>query len=242
MASPPTRSGAKPSPAVQPLSVRYRACWAAAEPGGGARCNSFTLAKALVAAIAADADVINLSLGGPADALLQQLAEHAMKRGAIVVAAVPPSGKLDGFPISVPGVLVVDGAEQRTPRAGVLAAPARDVLTLVPGGHYDFASGSSLAAAHVSGAVALLRELGPALRADTARTWLQRAAPADGSSMDVCAAVRHLRAGARCGQAATAASHAVIDLPLKATAARAVGTHLRPLPFPLPAHLQESPR
>ena len=195
-----------------------------------------------MAAIAADADVINLSLGGPADALPQQLAEHAMKRGAIVVAAVPPSGKLDGFPIGVPGVLVVDGAEQRTPRAGVLAAPARDVLTLVPGGHYDFASGSSLAAAHVSGAVALLRELGPALRADTARTWLQRAAPADGSSMDVCAAVRHLRAGARCGQAATAASHAVIDLPLKATAARAVGTHLQPLPFPVPAHLQESPR
>ena len=242
MASPPTRSGAKPSPAVQPLSVRYRACWAAAEPGGGARCNSFTLAKALVAAIAADADVINLSLGGPADALPQQLAEHAMKRGAIVVAAVPPSGKLDGFPIGVPGVLVVDGAEQRTPRAGVLAAPARDVLTLVPGGHYDFASGSSLAAAHVSGAVALLREMGPALRADTARTWLQRAAPADGSSMDVCAAVRHLRAGARCGQAATAASHAVIDLPLKATAARAAGTHPQTTPLPVSAHLQGSPR
>ncbi len=37
-----------------------------------------------------------------------------------------------------------------------LLAPGRDVLTLVPGGHYDFASGSSLAAAEVSGIVALM--------------------------------------------------------------------------------------
>ena len=29
-----------------------------------------------------------------------------------------------------------------------LAAPGRDILTLEPGGHYDYASGSSLATAH----------------------------------------------------------------------------------------------
>jgi subtilisin family serine protease len=37
-----------------------------------------------------------------------------------------------------------------------LRAPGREVLTLTPGGHYDFVSGSSMAAAHVTGAVALL--------------------------------------------------------------------------------------
>ena len=38
----------------------------------------------------------------------------------------------------------------------ILRAPGREILTLLPGGHYEFASGSSLAAAHVTGTVALL--------------------------------------------------------------------------------------
>ena len=44
----------------------------------------------------------------------------------------------------------------RPERPGVLKAPGHSVLTLVPGGHYDFGNGSSLAAAHVTGVVALL--------------------------------------------------------------------------------------
>jgi subtilisin family serine protease len=47
-------------------------------------------------------------------------------------------------------------AESTAARSGVLRAPGRDVVTLMPGGRYDFVSGSSLATAHVSGAVALL--------------------------------------------------------------------------------------
>ena len=38
----------------------------------------------------------------------------------------------------------------------VLFAPGSEVLTLVPDGRYDFLSGSSLAAASVSGGIALL--------------------------------------------------------------------------------------
>ena len=37
-----------------------------------------------------------------------------------------------------------------------LGAPGREVLTLTPGGHYDFVSGFPMAAASVTGAVALL--------------------------------------------------------------------------------------
>jgi len=40
-----------------------------------------------------------------------------------------------------------------------IRAPGSDVLTTFPGGRYDYASGSSLAAAHVSGIVALARAL-----------------------------------------------------------------------------------
>ena len=36
-------------------------------------------------------------------------------------------------------------------------APGRDIVSTAPGGSYDFATGSSFAAAHVTGAIALLR-------------------------------------------------------------------------------------
>ena len=48
-----------------------------------------------------------------------------------------------------------DGREAAMRMLRVLRAPGRDVVTLVPGGRYDFLSGSSLATAHVTGVVAL---------------------------------------------------------------------------------------
>ena len=184
--------------APQAQLLLYRACWAVAAPAGASRCDSFTLAQALGAAIAADADIINLSLGGPADPLLARLAEHAIARGVIVVGALPPGGRRDGFPGGVPGVLVV-GSSDDAPAVGAqsagLSAPGRDILTLTPGGHYDYASGSSLATAHVSGVVALLRSLRRDLRADLAQRWLTTDA---GTPLDACAAVRRINAAASC--------------------------------------------
>ncbi|MBT9493726.1 MAG: S8 family serine peptidase [Paucibacter sp.] len=167
----------------------YRACWQAdvekAGPGP-ARCNSFTLAQALGAALADEADIINLSLGGPADPLLARLLSLALARGAIVVGAVPPSGRLDGFPAGVPGVLAVSSAEAAVP--GTLVAPGRDILSTQPGGHYGYASGSSLATAHVSGALALLRSAAPGLSGEQALALLAGSVP-----IKVCAALRRLR-------------------------------------------------
>jgi subtilisin family serine protease len=45
-----------------------------------------------------------------------------------------------------------------TPIPGALAAPGREIPTTQPGGRFAFVSGSSYAAAHVSGLYALLRE------------------------------------------------------------------------------------
>ena len=135
----------------------FKACWYPARPDAGARCNSFTLAKALAAVIDSDAQVVNLSLGGPADGLLDKLLGQLLKQGRAVVAALPPNGQRGGFPTGTPGVVAVGvDAAQAPPQPGVIAAPGRDVLTLRPGGRYDFAQGSSIAAAHVSGAMALL--------------------------------------------------------------------------------------
>lgn len=137
----------------------FKACWYPAKPEAGARCNSFTLAKALAAVIDSNAQVVNLSLGGPADGLLDRLLGQLLKQGRAVVAALPPDGRRGGFPTGTPGVIAVgvDSAQAEAPvPPDVIAAPGRDVLTLRPGGRYDFAQGSSIAAAHVSGAMALL--------------------------------------------------------------------------------------
>jgi subtilisin family serine protease len=167
----------------------YRACWSA-RAGDAARCNSFTLALALGAAIDAGAQIINLSLGGPADPLLEQLARHAVEHGAILVGAVPPSRRLDGFPLNVPGVVAVAGVDDPPAEGPALRAPGSEVLTLEPGGGYDYASGSSLAAAHVSGAIALLLQLDAHLTATDAVALLGGPAAA---AIDVCAAAATLR-------------------------------------------------
>jgi subtilisin family serine protease len=186
------------APAVRVLSLR--ACWAVpadgVQPGAGAaaRCNSFTLARALAAAIAAGADIINLSLGGPHDALLERLAQWAMARGSVVVGALPANGRREGFPSALPGVLAVAASEDRSPTPGTLAAPGQRILTLTPGGHYDFVSGSSMAAAHVSGAVALMRSVDGGLDGAALLRLLGESHP-----IDVCRALRGLpaRAGAQ---------------------------------------------
>ena len=144
------------------LSV-YKACWYPADAQGGARCNSFTLAKALAAVNDTDARIVNLSLGGPADPLLSKLLAKILSEGRIVITAMPPDGKLSGFPDGAPGVIVVRTSATTPAPPGVVSAPGNDILTTQPGGGYDFTSGSSMATAHVSGIVALMLSLAPAL-------------------------------------------------------------------------------
>lgn len=170
----------------------YKACW---HPGGtgAARCNTFTLAKALSALIDADARIINLSLGGPADPLLEQLLAVSLRQDRIVVAALPPDGRIDGFPAATPGVILVRstpaaGAQAQDAPAGVLDAPGDDILTTQPDGRYDFASGSSLAAAHVSGIAALLLSRAPDLDARAVRAILWRSSTVSDGSRVVNAA------------------------------------------------------
>lgn len=177
-----------------------KACWPLQPQAEAAQCNSFTLAQALTAAIQAHAQVINLSLGGPPDPLLARLLDYALGHGALVVGAVPPDGRLDGFPLQVAGVIAVDGAERPSAAAGTLRAPGRDILTLTPGGRYDFASGSSLAAAHVSGTLALMLAQRPRLEAAAALALLResRAGGAATASINACAALAALQGRMDC--------------------------------------------
>ncbi|GLU31301.1 serine protease [Trinickia caryophylli] len=162
--------------------LALKACWRV--PGTAtSACNSLTLAEALSAAIAAHAQVINLSLTGPPDPLLAQLTEYALLHGAVVVGAVPPDGDRRAFPVGVPNVIGADLPGSSV--SGVIQAPGRDVLTLTPGGHYDFLSGSSFSAAYVSGIAALLLSVAPHLDATRLYTALKGSVSGPGPQQTV---------------------------------------------------------
>lgn len=169
------------------LSI-YKACWYPSAAHAGARCNSFTLAKALAAILDTDVRIINLSLGGPADPLLGKLLAQLLSQGRIVIAALPPDGKVDGFPDNGPGVIVVRASEASTSSSGVLSAPGKDILTTQPGGGYDFTSGSSMAAAHASGIAALMLSIAPKLDSRTVHDLLLRSSKVSGGNLQVNAA------------------------------------------------------
>ena len=168
------------------LSI-YKACWYPPDQRA-ARCNSFTLAKALAAVNDTDARIVNLSLGGPADPLLGKLLAQLLSEGRIVVAALPPDGATGGFPDNAPGVIVVRTGNALPAAPGVVSAPGNDILTTQPGGGYDFTSGSSMATAHVSGIVALLLSLAPQLDASSARDILLRTSTVTNGVLEVNAA------------------------------------------------------
>lgn len=175
----------------------YRACWS--DANSGARCNSFTLAQGLGAAIADGADIINLSLGGPSDPLLTRLALHAQSRGALIVAAAPPRRLGKGFPSDVPGAFVVASAGDPVESSNWLIAPGRSVLTTVPDGGYDMSAGSSLAAAQVSGVLALLRAAAPSTEAARLHQALKASISSVDEGVNACRAAVSLGVtGVRC--------------------------------------------
>jgi subtilisin family serine protease len=186
--------------------IALKACWPLPDNAAQAACNSFTLAQALEAAVMARADVVNLSLAGPPDPLLARLINYGMQQGIIYVGAVPPAGngRTDTFPIDIPGVLGVQSAEDAAAASRHLLAPGHGILTLTPGGHYDFASGSSLATAEVTGVVALLladgrRLPGPRVEQILTDSSRQFATPAGTlTSVNACAAVADAMARAGC--------------------------------------------
>lgn len=151
----------------------FAACWQLEPDSDAAACNTFTLAKALAAALESGVPLVNLSVAGPSDPLLAALIESGLKRGVIFVGAVDAQG---GFPAGVPGVIGAAGSESVVP-PGALAAPARHVLTLRPGAQYDFESGSSVAAAEISGVIALLLSASPVRLTGDAVLALLKPAP-----------------------------------------------------------------
>ncbi|MEL7373460.1 MAG: S8 family serine peptidase, partial [Pseudomonadota bacterium] len=106
-----------------------RACWDA--EGGGTRCNSLTLSRALDRVVSLAPHLVNLSLTGPSDPLLDALVARIVEAGSIVVVA--ESSTHDArFPTHRPGIVWVRAAADG-PTDTALVAPGIDVLTAQPG-------------------------------------------------------------------------------------------------------------
>ena len=189
----------------------FEACWQLRPDSDAAVCNTFTLAQALAAALASGAPLINLSIAGPADPLLSALVQSGLKHGVTFVGAA--NGADEGFPTAIAGVIAASGSEQALP-PGALGAPAQHVLTLRPGAQYDFVSGTSVAAAELTGVIALLMSASSTRLATNTIVSLLSAAAAGAAAVaaappavDVMAALARLDARQHRGAVAVRASH-----------------------------------
>jgi subtilisin family serine protease len=180
----------------------FKACWQTQSNADAAQCNSFTLARALVAAFDAHAQVVNLSIAGPADPLLGGLIDAGLRRGIVFVGA--GVGDVDAGPrnslMHQRGVIEVESSESSSADAAVVSAPGREILTLLPGGHYDFASGVSISTAQVSGVVALMLSKNPRLLPADAYRLLRASRNSAFGQVDACVAVVAAIGRGRCQQ------------------------------------------
>jgi subtilisin family serine protease len=165
--------------APQARVLALRACWQ--RSADVAECDSFTLAKALQFAIERKAQVLNLSLGGAPDRLLARLLDLALQRGIVVVAATDPEQRDGGFPASHPGVLAATDV-RRDDMPAALWVPGTRIPAPAPHGGWTLVSGSSFAAAQLSGLVALARQRAPHLDAARLLARMPR-----GAAIDACA-------------------------------------------------------
>jgi hypothetical protein len=141
--------------------------------GTAAQGTSFQILQAFDWAAEQGARVFNLSFAGPQDRLMGRSLEGARTRKIIAVAAVGNAGPGTPplYPAAEPSVLAVTATDAsdavfnraNTGRQVAIAAPGVDVIAAAPEKGYTFSSGTSMAAAHVSGLVALMLERNPEL-------------------------------------------------------------------------------
>ncbi|QJU59977.1 S8 family serine peptidase [Sphingomonas sp. AP4-R1] len=172
--------------------LALRACWQIGPTARDATvCDSFSLAKALNFALDHNAPIINMSLSGPPDLLLERLIEAGLARGRTIVAAVDPAAADGGFPASMAGVIAVSDRSVHAGRNPVYIAPGRDIPTTEPGSLWSMVNGSSYSAAHVSGLLALLREGQPSSRSFALAT-------AGGGVVNACLSLTRERVAHEC--------------------------------------------
>jgi subtilisin family serine protease len=153
---------------------------------GDERADVYTLAAGMDFLADRGVRVINMSLAGPPNSVLEAATAALVERGIIVVAAVGNGGpRADpSYPAAYPGVIAVtavDAADRVYRRAGQgphvdLAAPGVEVWTAASVSGAKPKTGTSFAAPFVTAAAAAALELRPELNAQTLTAELAAAA------------------------------------------------------------------
>ena len=159
--------GAGPFRAAAAGATLYVADVYGSTPRGG---SAESVARALAWLAQSDTPVIDISLVGPPNLLLEAAVRALQARGSQVVAAVGNDGPAAPplYPAAYPGVVAVTGVDARRrvlPEAGRgthidFAAPGADMAAAGVNGGYVSVRGTSFAAPIVAGRLAVLRSRG----------------------------------------------------------------------------------
>jgi subtilisin family serine protease len=169
------------APRVGLLTVR-----AFGSTAGDAEGTTFNIIKGLDWAAERSARIVNMSFAGPPDPRLHDALLKASRKGMVLIAAAGNAGPNSAplYPAADPNVIAVtatDAKDALFARANrgdyiAVAAPGVDILVPAPDGTYQLTTGTSVAAAEVSGVAALLIERNPSLTPKDVRAILMRTA------------------------------------------------------------------
>jgi subtilisin family serine protease len=165
------------APRVGLLTVR-----AFSTKANSAEGTTFNILKGLDWAAGQGARVVNMSFAGPADPRLREALAKAKQKGMVLVAAAGNAGPNSPplYPAADPNVIAVTATDvddslftgANRGKHVAVAAPGVDILAPAPDGAYQFTTGTSVAAAEVSGVAALLLERNPLLTPDEVKKIL----------------------------------------------------------------------
>lgn len=136
--------------------VAYRGCWESTS--GETICNTLSLARALDGLTRSNISILNLSLSGPKDRLLNTLVSRIVANNVLVVAAYDPTrANSDRFPESQPGVLIVKAMEGEKQSRDQFTAPGQRLVASTSNSITSM-QGHSVATAYTTGILALISE------------------------------------------------------------------------------------
>lgn len=176
----------------------YRSCWETDQKK--TVCNSLTLARALEQVAKTQPDILNLSLSGPSDRLLDSIIDVIIDGGTWVVTAHDQQRNDDTrFPQLKPGIIFVENSSEKnklaqTENQVLFYAPGKEIITTQPGHSYAFMSGSSIASAHMSSILALIRQAQP----DIDFNQLSHILRSNNPSMDLCLLLKKINIDLDC--------------------------------------------
>ena len=165
------------APSAKILAIR-----AFGESKGSAEGTTFNILKSLDWAVSKGAQIINMSFAGPRDPALSRSLAAARQKGVVLIAAAGNAGPKSPplYPAADSNVIAVTATDSddklfNASNRGehiAIAAPGVDILLPSPGASYQVTSGTSFAAAHVSGIAALMLERKRDLKPDAVRRIL----------------------------------------------------------------------